>query len=85
MGRPMYKTKQSFVVRFGLSDLAELPRVKVLSAGVRSAGGETQDFATVDEAGDQTRRNIGEPATGDGECQRMKREKYFEREENGRE
>ena len=55
MGRPiLYKTSKEFLMRFGLSDLEELPSLKEFEALAREALGSDEGFAPV-----------GEPEIGD--------------------
>jgi segregation and condensation protein B len=52
MGRPiLYKTSKEFLMRFGLSDLEELPSLKEFEALAREALGSDEGFAPVDESG----------------------------------
>jgi segregation and condensation protein B len=56
MGRPiLYKTSKEFLLRFGLSDLDELPSLKEFEALAREALGSDEGFAPA-----------GEEATNDG-------------------
>jgi segregation and condensation protein B len=49
MGRPiLYKTSKEFLMRFGLSDLEELPSLKEFEALAREALGSDEGFAPVD-------------------------------------
>src|SRR6202790_1104307 len=51
MGRPiLYKTSKEFLMRFGLSDLEELPSLKEFEALAREALGSDEGFAPVDES-----------------------------------
>jgi segregation and condensation protein B len=51
MGRPiLYKTSKEFLMRFGLSDLEELPSLKEFEALAREALGSDEGFASVDES-----------------------------------
>jgi segregation and condensation protein B len=51
MGRPiLYKTSKEFLMRFGLSDLEELPSLKEFEALAREALGSDEGFAPVEEA-----------------------------------
>jgi len=46
MGRPiLYKTSKEFLMRFGLSDLEELPSLKEFEALAREALGSDEGFA----------------------------------------
>src|SRR6266850_660564 len=59
MGRPiLYKTSKEFLMRFGLSDLEELPSLKEFEALAREALGSDEGFAPVDEAA-TNEANIG--------------------------
>src|SRR6266403_381349 len=50
MGRPiLYKTSKEFLLRFGLSDLDELPSLKEFEALAREALGSDEGFAPVEE------------------------------------
>ncbi len=50
MGRPiLYKTSKEFLMRFGLSDLEELPSLKEFEALAREALGSDEGFAPADE------------------------------------
>ena len=54
MGRPiLYRTSKEFLMRFGLSDLDELPSLKEFEQLARAALGSDEGIATVDpeEAG----------------------------------
>jgi segregation and condensation protein B len=51
IGRPiLYKTTKEFMMRFGLSDLEELPSLKEFEALAREALGSDEGFAPVDES-----------------------------------
>ncbi len=57
MGRPiLYKTSKEFMMRFGLSDLDELPSLKEFEALAREALGTDEGIA----AGDLTEEQVGE-------------------------
>jgi len=63
MGRPiLYKTSKEFLMRFGLSDLEELPSLKEFEALAREALGSDEGFAPADEAA-TNEPNIGAPTT----------------------
>src|SRR5438105_9827653 len=63
IGRPiLYKTSREFLMRFGLSDLEELPSLKEFEALAREALGSDEGFAPADEAA-RSEANIGAPAT----------------------
>src|SRR5713226_3383933 len=65
MGRPiLYKTSKEFLMRFGLSDLDELPSVKEFEALAREALGSDEGFAPA-EQGSTNEASIGEAATED--------------------
>jgi len=50
MGRPiLYKTSKEFLMRFGLSDLEDLPSLKEFEALAREALGSDQGFAPAEE------------------------------------
>jgi segregation and condensation protein B len=60
MGRPiLYKTSKEFLMRFGLSDLEELPSLKEFEALAREALGSDEGFAPV-EQGATSEASIGE-------------------------
>ncbi len=62
MGRPiLYKTSKEFLMRFGLSDLEELPSLKEFEALAREALGSDEGFAPA-ENGSTNEANIGAPA-----------------------
>jgi len=69
MGRPiLYKTSKEFLMRFGLSDLEELPSLKEFEALAREALGSDEGFAPVenglaDEAS-LKEETAGEASTG---------------------
>jgi segregation and condensation protein B len=51
MGRPiLYKTSKEFLMRFGLSDLEELPSLKEFEALAREALGSDEGFAPMEES-----------------------------------
>src|SRR5579864_7786643 len=51
IGRPiLYKTSKEFLMRFGLSDLEELPSLKEFEALAREALGSDEGFAPADES-----------------------------------
>jgi segregation and condensation protein B len=63
MGRPiLYKTSKEFLMRFGLSDLQELPSLKEFEALAREALGADEGFASAEE-GETNEARIGESAT----------------------
>jgi segregation and condensation protein B len=63
IGRPiLYKTSKEFLMRFGLSDLEELPSLKEFEALAREALGSDEGFAPADEAA-TNEANIGAPST----------------------
>jgi segregation and condensation protein B len=62
MGRPiLYKTSKEFLMRFGLSDLEELPSLKEFEALAREALGSDEGFAPV-ENGSTDETSIAAPA-----------------------
>ena len=64
MGRPiLYKTSKEFLMRFGLSDLEELPSLKEFEALAREALGSDEGFAPVD-GGLTNEASIDAPAPG---------------------
>jgi segregation and condensation protein B len=64
IGRPiLYKTSKEFLMRFGLSDLEELPSLKEFEALAREALGSDEGFAPA-ENGSTNEASIGAPATG---------------------
>jgi len=57
MGRPiLYKTSKEFLIRFGLSDLDELPSLKEFEALAREALGTDEEIA----AGEVSEERVGE-------------------------
>jgi segregation and condensation protein B len=63
MGRPiLYKTSKEFLMRFGLSDLEELPSLKEFEALAREALGSDEGFAPVEgaEMGDHSHETPSE-------------------------
>src|SRR5260370_2044554 len=60
-GPILYKTSKEFLMRFGLSDLEELPSLKEFEALAREALGSDEGFAPADEAATKE-ANIGAPA-----------------------
>jgi len=66
MGRPiLYKTSREFLMRFGLSDLEELPSLKEFEALAREALGSDEGFAPA-EAGLTNEASIDRPAAAPG-------------------
>ncbi len=64
MGRPiLYKTSKEFLMRFGLSDLEELPSLKEFEALAREALGSDDGFAPA-ENGVTDEASIERPAAG---------------------
>ena len=62
IGRPiLYKTSKEFLMRFGLSDLEELPSLKEFEALAREALGSDEGLAPVDESL-TNEASIGAPA-----------------------
>src|SRR6266436_6691912 len=62
IGRPiLYKTSKEFLMRFGLSDLEELPSLKEFEALAREALGSDEGFAPA-ENGSTNEASIGQPA-----------------------
>src|SRR5260370_31753751 len=62
MGRLiLYKTSKEFLMRFGLSDLEELPSLKEFEAVAREALGSDEGFAPA-ENGSTNEANISSPA-----------------------
>src|SRR5258708_15858553 len=67
MGRPiLYKTSKEFLMRFGLSDLEELPSLKEFEALAREALGSDEGFAPAGE-GSTNEASIGESAAENNE------------------
>ncbi len=67
IGRPiLYKTSKEFLMRFGLSDLEELPSLKEFEALAREALGSDEGFAPADEAA-TNEASIGTSVTASGE------------------
>src|SRR2546425_6593751 len=65
MGRPiLYKTSKEFLMRFGLSDLEELPSLKEFEALAREALGSDEGFAPA-ENGLTDEASIAAPAAGE--------------------
>jgi len=79
MGRPiLYKTSKEFLMRFGLSDLEELPSLKEFEALAREALGSDEGFAPVGE-GSTNEASVGEPAAGNSASAEMEaREELLE-------
>ena len=68
IGRPiLYKTSKEFLMRFGLSDLEELPSLKEFEALAREALGSDEGFAPVETAATDE-ASIGAPAAGNAEA-----------------
>jgi segregation and condensation protein B len=64
MGRPiLYKTSKEFLMRFGLSDLEELPSLKEFEALAREALGSDEGFAPVGEVASDEWRVASESTT----------------------
>src|SRR5437016_4518750 len=71
MGRPiLYKTSKEFLMRFGLSDLEELPSLKEFEALAREALGSDEGFAPAEE-GLTNEASIERPTAGKGEPGRV--------------
>jgi segregation and condensation protein B len=69
MGRPiLYKTSKEFLMRFGLSDLEELPSLKEFEALAREALGSDEGFAPVEE-GATNEANIPSAETASAEME----------------
>jgi len=67
MGRPiLYKTSKEFLMRFGLSDLEDLPSLKEFEALAREALGSDQGFAPA-EGGLRNEASREGPSAGDNE------------------
>ena len=67
MGRPiLYKTSKEFLMRFGLSDLEDLPSLKEFEALAREALGSDQGFAPAEE-GPRNEASSEGPLPGDNE------------------
>ncbi len=79
IGRPiLYKTSKEFLMRFGLSDLEELPSLKEFEALAREALGSDEGFAPVDE-GLANEASISAPAAENAESAEMEaREELLE-------
>ena len=79
IGRPiLYKTSKEFLMRFGLSDLEELPSLKEFEALAREALGSDEGFAPV-ENGSTNEASIGAPAIGNSASAEMEaREELLE-------
>jgi len=73
MGRPiLYKTSKEFLMRFGLSDLEELPSLKEFEALAREALGSDEGFAPVEEG------TTSEASLGDASAAMEAREELLE-------
>jgi segregation and condensation protein B len=58
IGRPiLYKSSKEFLMRFGLSDLEELPSLKEFEALAREALGSDEGYATSNESSDEAQLN----------------------------
>jgi len=69
MGRPiLYKTSKEFLMRFGLSDLSELPSLKEFEALAREALGSDEGLAPGAEAASGEWRVASEEKTESGEA-----------------
>ena len=67
MGRPiLYRTSKEFLMRFGLSDLGELPSLKEFEALAREALGSDEGIANEEVASDEWR--VASENTKEGEC-----------------
>jgi segregation and condensation protein B len=79
MGRPiLYKTSKEFLMRFGLSDLEELPSLKEFEALAREALGSDEGFAPAGD-GSMNEANFGEPTAGNSASAKMEaREELLE-------
>src|SRR5258708_2228466 len=67
MGRPiLYKTSKEFLMRFGLSDLEELPSLKEFEALAREALGSDEGFAPAGK-GSTNEASIGESSAKNNE------------------
>ena len=67
MGRPiLYKTSKEFLMRFGLSDLSELPSLKEFEALAREALGSDEGLAPGGEVASDEWRVASEGAAGAG-------------------
>src|SRR5205823_11959452 len=76
IGRPiLYKTSKEFLMRFGLSDLEELPSLKEFEALAREALGSDEGLAPTDESL-TNEANIGkEPASGESRVESEEKRK----------
>jgi segregation and condensation protein B len=79
IGRPiLYKTSKEFLMRFGLSDLEELPSLKEFEALAREALGSDEGFARAD-ASLTNEANLPAPAAENGSSAEMEaREELLE-------
>jgi segregation and condensation protein B len=69
MGRPiLYKTSKEFLMRFGLSDLEELPSLKEFEALAREALGSDEGFAPAEE-GTTSEAGLGEASAAKAETE----------------
>ena len=68
IGRPiMYRTSKDFLMRFGLSDLEELPSLKEFEQLARAALGSDEGIASVEpEAEAEAAVEVAPPAAGSG-------------------
>src|SRR5271155_1078024 len=66
MGRPiLYRTSKEFLMRFGLSDLQELPSLKEFEALAREALGSDEGMVQEETySGTQEEKSLSEPAAG---------------------
>src|SRR6266436_966442 len=78
MGRPiLYKTSKEFLMRFGLSDLEELPSLKEFEALAREALGSDEGFAPTD-AGSTSEAGLGVAAEKSASAEMEAREELLE-------
>jgi segregation and condensation protein B len=74
----LYKTSKEFLMRFGLSDLEELPSLKEFEALAREALGSDEGFAPAGD-GSMNEANFGEPTAGNSASAKMEaREELLE-------
>jgi len=65
MGRPiMYRTSKEFLIRFGLSDLEELPSLKEFEQLARAALGADEGIAPVESQTESSSESLLEPMEG---------------------
>src|SRR5207245_10284997 len=84
MGRPiLYRTSKEFLMRFGLSDLEELPSLKEFEALAREALGSDEGFTPVENAStdEASISSTKEAASGEGATESQEHAQMEAREE----